>query len=396
MPLAQLGNAALGELDDDVHGLAVRHVAGQEGADAVGVLHPAGAVFMDLDGAVDVQTVGVYDLLGGGVDAEGLILFDDLFRLFLFVTAVHAESLVHHGHALGEVREEDLVAEAIVQINTVVTVVNIAELPHYVEVAFEDTADVLLEGDELMRHGAEALGAILHSQPDIAGAGEYAWPLLRFVDLLHGADHHLLVLEAEAAAGTHVAEGQSVGEYLHGLVPRSTGLELRVVALQVALKDMHELGNGREDGHLPHDGGEPLAPDLDVQVSLLVLRNVHLLGVEAVTFQECEVPQREEVAAVAHVVSLLLGADDVLHPVELLLKQGGEALGIYGAVSVEEGILHLGTGILHQDVVLAGEGIKVIVREMCYYLSHRASMFSACKYRKNQYLCTLFPRVGKP
>ena len=396
MPLAQLGNAALGELDDDVHGLAVRHVAGQEGADAVGVLHPAGAVFMDLDGAVDVQTVGVYDLLGGGVDAEGLILFDDLFRLFLFVTAVHAESLVHHGHALGEVREEDLVAEAIVQINTVVTVVNIAELPHYVEVAFEDTADVLLEGDELVGHGAEALGAVFHCKPNIARTGEDTRPLLRLIDFLHGPDDHLLVGETQSPAGTHVSESQAVGENLHGLVPRAAGLKFRIIPVDIALKDVHQLGNGREDGHLPHDGGEPLAPDLDVQVSLLVLRNVHLLGVEAVTFQECEVPQREEVAAVAHVVGLLLGADDVLHPVDLLLKQGGEALGIYGAVSVEEGILHLGTGILHQDVVLAGEGIKVIVREMCYYLSHRASMFSACKYRKNQYLCILFPRVGKP
>ena len=134
VPLAELGDAAAGELDDDVHRLAVHDIAGQEGADAVGVLNAARAVFVNLDGTVDVQAVGIHHLLGGRVDAEGLVLGDDLLGLLLLVAAVHAESLVHHGHALGEVGEEHLVAEAVVQVDTVIAVVDVAELPHDVEV----------------------------------------------------------------------------------------------------------------------------------------------------------------------------------------------------------------------------------------------------------------------
>ena len=241
VPFAELGDTAAGELDDDVHGFAVDHVAGQESTDSVGVLDAPCAVLVDLDGAVDVQAIGIDHLLGDGVDAEGLVFLDDLLGLLLFFAAVDAEALVHHGHVFGEVGEEYLVAEAVVEIDTVVTVIDVAELPHDVEVALEDAADVLLKGDELVRHGAEALGAVLHGQPDIACAGEDAGPLLRLIDFLHGADHHLLVVEAEAAAGTHIAKGQAVGEDLNGLVPGAASLKLGVVGLEVALQDVHEL-----------------------------------------------------------------------------------------------------------------------------------------------------------
>ena len=370
MPLAKLRDATLDELDDDVHGLAVGHVAGQESTDTIGVLDTACTVFVDLDGPVDVEAVGVHDLFGGGVDAEGLVLLYDLLGLFLLFAAVHAQALVHHGHTLGEVGEEDLVAEAVVEEDTVVAVVDVAELPHYVEVAFKHAADVLFERDELVRHCAEALGAVFHRKPDIARAGEDAGPLLRLIHGLHGPDDHLLMLETKAAAGAHVAESQTVGEDLHGLVPRTALFQFGIIRLEITAEDVHEFGNGREDGHLPHDGGEPLAAYLDVKVSFLVLRNVYLLGIETVTLQESKIPQRKEVAAVAHVVGLLLGADYILHSVDLLLQQGGESLGIDRAVAVEEGILHFGAGIFHEDVILAGEGVQVVVREMCYYLSH--------------------------
>ena len=373
MPFAELRDAAAGELDDDVHRLAVDHVAGQEGADTVGVLHAASAILVDLDGAVDIEAVGVYHLLCGRVDAEGLVLGNDLLCLLLLVAAVHAEAFVHHGHTLGKVGEEHLVAEAVIEEDTVVTVIDVAELPHDVEVALEYAADVLFEGDELVRHGAEALCAVFHGKPDIAGTGEDAGPFLGLIDFLHRPDNHLLMVETQAAARAHVAEGQAVGEYLHGLVPGTARFEFGIIGLKVALKGMHQFGYRRKDGHLPHDGGEPFAADLDVKVSLLILGDVYLLGIEAITLEEGEVPQRKEIAAVAHVVGLLLCTDYVLHAVDLLLEERGEALGIDCVVAVEERVLHFGAGISHQDVVLAGESVKVVVSEMGYNLFHLLS-----------------------
>ena len=89
VPLTKFGDAAPGELDHYVHRFATGHVAGEEGADSVGVLHPSGAVAVDFDGLFDVETVAVDDLLGGRVYAERTVFGDDLVRLLEFVSAVH-------------------------------------------------------------------------------------------------------------------------------------------------------------------------------------------------------------------------------------------------------------------------------------------------------------------
>ena len=95
-----------------------------------------------------------------------------------------------------------------------------------------------------------------------------------------------------------------------------------------------------------------------------ILADGDFLRIETVALQEGEIPQGEEIAGVAHVVGLLLGAHNLGHMVELLPEEFVEALRIAGAVAVEESVFHLGARVFHQDVILAGEGVQVVVSEV--------------------------------
>ncbi len=283
VPLARLGDAAADELDDDVHGFAVGDVAGEVGADAVAVSDLALAVAVYLEGAVDVEAVAEDGLLGHGVDAQLLVFLDDEVDLLLLHSTVDAEAAEGHGHALGEVAEEDVVAEAVVEEDTYVAVVHLRPLVHDVVVALEHAAHNLLERDALVRHGAQAGDALLHGKVDVGGAGEAAalavGGLLDLgIGLDEGVDDTLLMGKREAATGAHVAQGEPALPYAAALLEALLILGIGIVLVGIAIELVHELGDGGEDGHLPHDGGPPLAFDADIEVSLGILGDGELGG----------------------------------------------------------------------------------------------------------------------
>ena len=170
--------------------------------------------------------------------------------------------------------------------------------------------------------------------------------------------------ETEAAARAHVAEHEAAAEDSLGLRARLGLLGRGVVALEVAAQAVHQLADAGEDGHFPHDGGEPFAADADVQVALSILLDGHLARAEAEAAQEGEVPQRQEDAAGLHELDLPVGDDDLGQVVDLLAQEFVEALGVDLVVAVIEGVLDFRPRVGLQDVVLAGEGVEVVVREM--------------------------------
>ena len=129
---------------------------------------------------------------------------------------------------------------------------------------------------------------------------------------------------------------------------------------------MHELRDDGEDGHLPHDGAPPLALDADIEVSLFVLGDGKLIGVEAVAAQEdIDEPVGEEGEGAGHEGTLLIGDGHLGQVLKLLTQQLVEPLGVACMMAVEELVLGFGSRILLQDVVHAGESIEVVVSEVC-------------------------------
>ena len=394
MPLAQLGDAAADELDHDVHGLAVGDIAGEVGAYAVAVGNLALAVAVYLEGAVDVEPVAEDGLLGHGVDAELLVFLDDEVDLLLLAAAVDAQSAEGHGHALGEVAEEDVVAEAVVEEDTYVAVVHLGPLVHDVVVALEDTAHDLLERDALVRHGAQAGDAFLHGEVDVGGAGETAALAVRGlldlgIGLDEGVDDALLMGKREAAAGAHVAQGESALPHAAALLEALLILGSGIVLRGITIEHVHELRYGGEDGHLPHDGAPPLALDADIEVSLGILGDGELGWVEAVAAQEdIDEPVGKEGEAAGHERALLIGNGHFGQVLQLLAEQTVESRRVAGGVAVEELVLGLGTRILLQDVVHAGEGVEIVVGEMVddgfhgYVILMAANIYFSCKLSK--------------
>lgn len=287
VPLARLGDAAPDELDHDVHGLAIGDIAGEEGAYTVAVGDLALTVAVQLEGAVDVEAVAENGLLGHGVDAQLLVFLDDEVDLLLLYSTVDAQTAEGHGHALGEVAEEDVVAEAVVEEDSYVAIIHLGPLVHDIVVALEHAAHDLLEADALVRHGAQAGDAFLHGEVDVGGAGKAAalavGGLLDLgIGLDEGVDDALMVGKREATARAHIAQGESALPYATALLEGLLILGFGIVLLGIAIEHVHELGDDGEDGHLPHDGGPPLALDADVEMSLGILGDGELGGVEAV------------------------------------------------------------------------------------------------------------------
>ena len=142
-------------------------------------------------------------------------------------------------------------------------------------------------------------------------------------------------------------------------------LGLGIVLLSITIELVHELGYDGEDGHLPHDGAPPLALDADIEMSLFVLGDGDLVGVEAVAAQEdIDEPVGKEGEAAGHEGALLIGDGHIVQVLQLLAQQLIEPFGVACMMTVEELILGLGTRILLQDVVHAGEGIEVVVGEV--------------------------------
>ena len=101
-----------------------------------------------------------------------------------------------------------------------------------------------------------------------------------------------------------------------------------------------------------------------------ILADVDLLGAETVAAQEDEVPERQEDAPVLEEFYLLVGDGHVPHMLHLLAQQVGETFGIDFVVAVEEGIFDFGARVGLQYVVLAGEGVEVVVGEVRYQWFH--------------------------
>ena len=175
---------------------------------------------------------------------------------------------------------------------------------------------------------------------------------------------------AEAAARTHISQNQPASEDVLHLPAGALLFEGRVVALQVSAQDVHELADAGEQGHLPHDGGEPFAVHADLEMTFGILLYVHLRRIEAVALQEGEVPQGQVHAVVRHVADFLIGDDDAPHVLHLLAQQLGEALRIDGGVAVYESVFDLRARVGLHYIVLAGKGVKVVVSEVCDELSH--------------------------
>ncbi len=167
MPFTEFGDASLGEFYHDVGGAHIVDVAHKAGAYTVGVLHAASTVIMYLYAAVHIQSIGEYHLLGARVDAQLGILLYDLVYLLLFLATVHAQTAIHHRHALGEVIKEEVVAKAVVEIDTIVAIIDVREFLHHHIVALEYSTDNLLKGYDLMRERTQRFEIQLHGKPHI-------------------------------------------------------------------------------------------------------------------------------------------------------------------------------------------------------------------------------------
>ena len=370
VPLARLGDAATDELDHDVHGLAVGDVAREIGAYAIAIGNLALAIAVQLEGAVDVEPIAEDGLLGHGVDAELLVFLDDEVDLLLLHSTIDAQAAEGHSHALGEIAEEDVVAKAVVEEDSYVAVVHLGPLVHDVVVALEHAAHNLLEADALVRHGAQAGNLLLHGEVDIGGAGEAATlavgGLLDLgIGLDEGVDDALMVGKREAAARAHVAQGESALPYATALLEGLLILGIGIILGGIAIELVHELRDDGEDGHLPHDGAPPLALDADVEMSLGILGDGELGGVEAVAAQEdVDEPIGKEGEAAGHERALLIGDGHFGQVMQLLAEQTVEPRGVARPLTVEELILGLGTWVLLQDVVHAGKGVEIVVGEV--------------------------------
>lgn len=101
MPLARFGDAATNQLNDNVHRLAIGNVARKEGAHTIAIGNLALTITMNLDGALNVQSVAEHRLLRHWVDTQLLILRYNLIHLLFLHTAIDAKAAEGHCHALG-------------------------------------------------------------------------------------------------------------------------------------------------------------------------------------------------------------------------------------------------------------------------------------------------------
>ena len=154
LPISLLGDFGGGELHDDVHGLHVVHVAGQVGADAVGVLHPAINGLVDGQGLVHVQAIAEDDGLLGRVDAKFLVFGDDFLQGLVVVAAVDAQSVKQFGVERSEVLEEGLAGVSVVEEHAEAAGIHVLPIVHGDVVGF--VVAVERAGlDELVAHRAD-------------------------------------------------------------------------------------------------------------------------------------------------------------------------------------------------------------------------------------------------
>ena len=335
---------------------------------------------MKFDSTVEVKPIAIHHLLGGRVDAQRLVFLDNLFQLLFLFAAIHTQALIHHCHTLREVAEEHIIAKAIVEVDTVVAVVNIAKLAHHIEIAFKHASHIFLKRHQLMAHGADWNQVVFHCQIHIAGASKSAFPLLELAILvgvaaflvlfLKSAHHHIMMLFGETATLTKITDGQTATQCLACLFTTALFLKGGIVFFHIAIQDVRKFADARQQHHFPHNGGKPLALHRNVEFAVCVLADAHLGRIEAIATQQRKEPQRQIIHFALHKVNFLVGDLHIWHIIHLLLEQVGKPFGILGVVAVEESVFHFGARICMKNIIQATKSICIVVCEMRDNLFH--------------------------
>ena len=143
--------------------------------------------------------------------------------MLFFHTAIYAQPDEHQGHAFREIVEENLIAEAVVEVNAVVAIVNIAELTHHIEVAFKDSAHVFFKFYDLMTHRSHGHQFVFHGQINVTCTHDATLPRNKntvyvfttcFSGGFQGTYHVVVMVKRQSTTCAHVAQNQSSAQYL--------------------------------------------------------------------------------------------------------------------------------------------------------------------------------------
>ena len=181
--------------------------------------------------------------------------------------------------------------------------------------------------------------------------------------------------KTEAPSGAHISERQSFGENLFCLLPGPLLLYCSVIPVKVAPLSVNQLGYAAQYRHFPHYCREPFPADIDVEMALTVLADAQLVGVEAETLQEGEVPEGQVLAVLPHEGDFFIVDGQFPEALQLIPQLFGEALWIDLTVAVVEGVFDLCPRVGLEYVVLTGEGVQVVICKVFYYRFHKNFLF---------------------
>ena len=292
-PFLAVAHLAAGQLHHDVQGFVSR-VIGQVGADAEGAADASGAVLLDFERLVEVQGIAEDDGLGGGVDAELLVAFDEEVGKVELVARVTPHAVEQLRLLAAEVAEEGVRGVGIRQGGAQVSVVDVHPVlqGHVVGVLVAELRAV--KHEPFVRVGAHWLDVIFHGEVAVGGARAVAGVLLQeSVNLV-------LHLEGEASARAELGEEEAVGiGQLHFLLQPPDD---QVGVGHAPQRFIEDFGHDGQQGHFVEGGLVEVVRHLDVQVALLVQADVHPLGVEAEGGEPLPVDAGEEAAMGGHVL----------------------------------------------------------------------------------------------
>ena len=259
----RFGDFDVGELDDDVERTHAGEVVGEVSAYAERGLAFALGVFVDADGAVGVERVAEYDLLGRRVDSQLTVFVDDEVELLEVVAAVDAQPLEHIGEIFREVEAEYAPAVCVIEICAESSAVGVRPLAHGDIVCHLRTIHAGNGADEFVGHCAHRRQVVEHGEVDVARAAERAGTVALAAHLRHGFDSRRLSLERGAPACAEIAERASGVEQARRLVARAAA---EVAVIEPAVEPRHhvvEFGNDCKHLDFKEDGAAPRSFELD-------------------------------------------------------------------------------------------------------------------------------------
>ena len=125
---------------------------------------------MNFNCSLNVQSITKHHLFGLRIDSQLFVFRNNLLNLLFFHATVYTQARKHHSHTLRKVVEEHPIAKAIVKINTIISVVNVAKFAHHIKVTFEHSAHIFFKFDDLMTHCSNGSELMFHSKVDITCA----------------------------------------------------------------------------------------------------------------------------------------------------------------------------------------------------------------------------------